>query len=103
MIAGSAKEAKRHMQREANDRQLSKRGFLREERSAMITGEETEHILQKSFLYIASLMEFNSQLLEFSLNHHLYEGFKQKLLKDFGAKLILDTDWSNLVEASPAA
>lgn len=102
LAAGSGEEAKRHMRQHTTDSQLKKQAFLSEQRTAMITQSETDQILQKSFMYIASLMEFNVQYLEFAFNHHLYEGFKQRLRVDFGYRLTQATQWDTLVEARAA-
>ena len=72
-----------------------------DERTAMITDQETDRILDRSFEYIVALMEFNLVNLKFQLNHYLYEGFKQKLKVSFSRTLSNDTDWKTLVEPDP--
>ena len=68
----------------------------------MITSDETDEILQRSFEYIIGLVEFNLVILKFQLNHYLYEGFKKELRTSFSRTLVNDADWGTMVEPDPA-
>lgn len=94
----SGKEAKQFMKAESDKRLVEKAVFLPEERASMITYDETERILQKSFEYIAGLMEFNLINLEFSFHHHLYNEFKDRLKTKFCTGLIIETKFEDLVQ-----
>jgi hypothetical protein len=63
----------------------------------MITKEETEIILHRSFDYMVGLVEFNLILLKFQLNHHLYMKFKE-VIKSSLLHEVNDTDWDLLVQ-----
>jgi len=101
LVAGSGKAAKSFLKEENCARATKKKFFLPDERTAMITDQETDRILDRSFEYIVALMEFNLVNLKFQLNHYLYEGFKQKLKVSFSRTLSNDTDWKTLVEPDP--
>ena len=62
----------------------------------MITDEEADIILQRSFDYMVGLVEFNLILLKFQLNHHLYEKFKKDITYSLSNK-VNDADWEKLV------
>ena len=64
----------------------------------MITSEETDKILRRSFEYIVALMEFNLVHLRFSFNHYLYQDFKRTMKENFVYDLIGNADWEKLVE-----
>lgn len=98
LISGSGVQAKCHLREENRQRAMQRKSFLSDERTSMITDDETNQILQRSFEYITALMEFNLVNLKFQFNHYLYEGFKQELRNSFSSKLISDTDWESLVE-----
>jgi len=101
LVAGSGAQAKTFLKEEKSSRATKKKFFLPDERTAMITEKETDRILQRSFEYIVSLMEFNLVILKFELNHYLYEGFKNKLKVSFSRTLSNATDWNTLVEPDP--
>lgn len=101
IIAGSAERAKEFLRREHDSRATSKRTFLPDERTSMVTHEETDKIIQRAFEYIVALLEFSLFSLTFNLNHFLYQGFKTELSKSFKTKLINDADWDKLVESDP--
>lgn len=97
-MSGSGEAAKEFLRNDAVARATSKKSFLPDERTSMVTDEETDKIIQRSFEYIVALMEFNLVTLNFQLNHYLYEGFKTELSKSFQTKLINDANWNELVE-----
>jgi hypothetical protein len=101
-VAGSGERAKEFLRNDSVARATSKKSFLPDERTSMVTNEETDKIIQRSFEYIVALMEFNLVTLNFQLNHYLYEGFKTELSKSFQTKLINDADWEKLVEPDPS-
>eukprot|EP00392_Amoebophrya_sp_AT5.2_P007529 g7544.t1 len=104
LVSGSGEQAKKILRDENQERAQTKKEFLSDERTAMITGEETTLILQRSFEYIAALMEFNLVTLEFQFNHYLYQGFKDALQREFGGgKLVVESDFSKLVQPDAAA
>lgn len=80
---------------------MSKKSFLPDERTSMVTSDEIDTILQRSFEYIVALMDFNLICLKFHLNHYLYQGFKQELNHSFVLKLN-NADWETLVQPDPA-
>lgn len=94
-------EAKKHLREENRVRAQTKKEFLSDKRTSMITEEETELILQRSFEYITALMEFNLVNLEFQFNHYLYQGFKDELQTNFSTRLLVEADWNKLVERDP--
>jgi hypothetical protein len=98
LVSGSGSEAKRYLKEENRSRAQSKRTFLSDKRTAMITGDETRKILQRSFEYIVGLMEFNLINLRFQLDHYLFMDFKSTMKRKFLYNLMSNTDWDNLVE-----
>lgn len=78
-----------------------KLSFLPDKRSMMITSDETDIILQRSFEYIFGLFEFNLFVYKFQMNHHLYEGFKSSLKIDFMNR-VADANWDELVRSDPS-
>ncbi|VEU40799.1 unnamed protein product [Pseudo-nitzschia multistriata] len=92
----SNNSAKLFLKDENRKRATTKKSFLPDERAAMITKEETEMILQRSFEYIVGLMEFNLIVFRFQLNYHLFEGFK-KAIKETLLTKVNDADWDELV------
>lgn len=103
ILASSGSMVKSLLRKENNDRATTKKYFLPDQRTSMITDRETDRILQRSFEYIVSLMEFNLVILKFEMNHYLYEGFKEKLKSSFSRTLSNDTDWAKLVEPDSEA
>lgn len=97
-LASSGSEAKRYLKEENRARAKTKRHFLPDERTSMITNEETKKILRRSFEYIVALMEFNLVHLSFSFNHYLYQDFKKAMKEEFVYDLIGNADWEKLVE-----
>eukprot|EP00854_Cymbomonas_tetramitiformis_P000619 gene619-1045_t len=95
--------AKKYLREESKSRATMKKEFLSEQRTAMITSDETNEILMTSFQYITALMEFNLVTLKFQFNHYLYEGFKEKLRVYFGSKLMMEEKWDELIEPDLAA
>lgn len=96
---GSA--AKDFLKTENRRRATRKKSFLPDERSAMITQEETDTILQRSFEYIVGLLEFNLFNYKFQMNHHLYKGFKDALRVELMSR-INEADWNELVQPDPS-
>ena len=101
LLSSSGDRAKDFLRNESISRATSKKGFLPDERTSMITDEESPMIIRRSFEYIVALMEFNMYILKFSLNHFLYEGFKMELSKSFNRDLVGEADWEKLVEPDP--
>ena len=100
--SGTGMEAKSFLKSENRDRAMTKKAFLSDERTAMITGEETDKIIRRSFEYMVALMEFNIVILKFQLNHFLYQGFKDEISRSFTRKIGGKADWTNLVAVDPA-
>jgi hypothetical protein len=67
----------------------------------MITEDETELILRRSFEYILGLMEFNLFVFRFQLNYHLFEGFKKAINITLMTK-VNDADWNELIRPDPS-
>ena len=68
----------------------------------MVTSEEKDQILRRSFEYIVALIEFNLVTLKFQLNYYLYMGFKEELGKTFKNRLTNEADWAKLAEPDPS-
>jgi hypothetical protein len=98
IVSGSGSEAKAYLKSENRNRALLKKKFLPDERTAMITTDESQKILQRSFEYIVALMEFIVHFLRFQLDHFLFLKFKNQMKKSFVYELLGSTDWSELVE-----
>lgn len=95
--SNSGETAKAYLKSENRERAVARKFFLPDERSSMITGEETNMILQRSFEYIVALLEFNLVVFKFQLNHHLYEGFKKAIRSSLMAR-VNSSDWESLVQ-----
>jgi hypothetical protein len=100
ITTGSGDKAKEFLKTENRTRAQSKKTFLPDERTSMITDEETQMILRRSFEYIVALMEFNLVNFRFQVNHYLYLGFKRELSKTFMRKGS-EADWATLIQADP--
>jgi hypothetical protein len=96
-MGGTAKEAKQNLRSNSEQRARRKLAFLPDERESMITKEETEVILHRSFDYMIGLVEFNLILLKFQLNHHLYTKFKKEIRSSL-LQQVNDTNWDLLVQ-----
>lgn len=96
----SNNSAKAFLKDENRRRAITKKSFLPDERAAMITEEETDLILQRSFEYIVGLLEFNLFVFRFQLNYHLFQGFKNSIKVDLMTK-INDANWDELVRPDP--
>jgi len=101
VLSASGDMAKQILRQESASRAMSKKKFLPDERTTMVTGEEEDKILRRAFEYIVALMEFNLVTLKFQLNHYLFIGFKKELSKTFRNKLTEETDWADLVKPDP--
>ena len=97
--AGS--EAKQVLKDECKERAMTKKSFLPDERTSMITNDEIDTILDMSFRYMVALMDFNLICLKFNLNHYLYQGFKNELNQSFILK-INNADWDKLIQPDPS-
>lgn len=102
IVSGTGEETKQHLKLENNARATKKAHFLPDERTSMITSDETDKILRRSFEYIVALMEFNLVTLKFQLNHYLYEEFKNELSRSFSTNVLNDAEWDTLVEPDMA-
>ncbi|CAB9496731.1 Dynamin-related protein [Seminavis robusta] len=96
----NSSSAKTFLREENRKRATAKKSFLPDERAAMITKEETEMILTRSFEYIVGLLEFNLFVFKFQLNHHFYQGFKEAIRSTLIAR-VNDADWNQLVRPDP--
>ncbi|KAG7346045.1 dynamin family protein [Nitzschia inconspicua] len=98
LVIGSGSEARRYLKEESRMRAKSKRAFLCDERTAMITNEETNKILHRSFEYIIGLIEWNLVNLRFQIDHYLFMEFKSTMKRSFVYELMTNTNWEELVE-----
>lgn len=98
----TADGVKNVVKRVAEARAMNKTSFLPESKTAMITDDEADKILLKSFQYIVTLLEFNLVNLRFQMNHHLVIGFKNALRGPFVDDIVLKTDWDELIEPDQA-
>jgi hypothetical protein len=98
MMSISGKTAKEFLRQETVSKAASKKFFLPDERSSMISDDETDQILKRSFEYMVALMEFNLVNLKFQLKYYLVIGFKEELSKNFKNKMMHHADWATLVE-----
>lgn len=89
---GSTKEFLRDRGRE---RAAEKRRFLAEKRASMINEEETDEIIKSAFQYLLSLHEFIEVILNFQMNHFLYNAFKERL--ESFSRVVSDSDWSEML------
>lgn len=97
LLSSSGEKAKAFLKEESESRTTSKKAFLQDERTAMVTDEEAEKIVGRSFEYIVALMELNLIILKFQMNHYLYEGFKTELSKRFERNVVNGADWDTLI------
>jgi hypothetical protein len=88
LFGGETVQAKQFLKSDNHARATTKKTFLSDQRTSMITTEETQGILQHSFRYIVALMEFNLVIFEF-------QQFKEDFCSSFVAK-VTDADWNNL-------
>jgi hypothetical protein len=102
MASASGDAAKRFLKEESASRSTSKKSFLPDERTSMVTPEEKDQILRRSFEYIVALIEFNLVTLKFQLNHYLYMGFKEELGKTLKNRIMNEADWAKLIEPDPS-
>jgi hypothetical protein len=100
MVSGTGEQAKQILRSESKTRATSKKAFLSDERTSMITVDETDQILRRSFEYIVALMEFNMVIFTFQLNHYLYQRFKDELGNSF-IKTITYANWDTLCIPDP--
>ena len=102
LAGGSGSEAKALLKEENEKRATSKKNFLSDERTSMITSEEADKILKRCFQYIVALMEFLLFIIKCQVNHHLVHGFKSKLTGgDFVKTVLNKAEWDDLVEPDP--
>lgn len=99
--SGSGDQAKVFLKRENKARAESKKPFLQDERTSMITDEETKKILEISFRYLVALMEFSSVWFRLQFNHFLYESFKKEMKKSFVHKSS-EANWEQLIVPDPS-
>ena len=100
LVNGSGTQAKEFLRQERRQRAVKKRAFLPDERTTMITNEEIDIILKRSFEYIVALMEFILIILRFQMNHYMYVGFKTMLDTKF-AQSAGQVNWEALVQPDP--
>ena len=97
MTSFDGAKAKDMLKDENRKRATEKKAFLPDERTAMITNDETHVVIETAFKYMIALMEFNNVVLRFMMNHYLYEGFKKRL-NSFTREMLIDDEWSSLLE-----
>mmetsp|Transcript_58809 Transcript_58809/g.70137 ORF Transcript_58809/g.70137 Transcript_58809/m.70137 type:complete len:161 (-) Transcript_58809:68-550(-) len=88
-------KAKELLKQECLKRAKERNTFLPDERTAMITEDETDLVIRRSFQYIIALTEINLIVLRFQVHHYLYQGFKESL-NTFTREVLVD-DWGALV------
>ena len=96
VVSGSGDAAKDVLKRDHESRAKKKKSFLPDMRTSMITDDETDIIIRRSFEYIVGLMEFNLINLQFMINHFLVIGFKSQL-DYYPSRIINEAPWDNLV------
>ena len=72
-----------------------KKIFLPDNRTSMITDEETEKIILSAFHYVVALQEQIQTYLSFQINHYLYNEFKANLTTF--PRIVSDEDWTELI------
>ena len=82
-LSGSSSKTKEMLKNQNKARAVSKKAFLRDKRTSMITTEETDVILDRSFQYLIALMEFCLISFRLQINCYLYEEFKTEMKKTF--------------------
>ena len=100
MITGTGEKAKEFLRSESKTRATLKKTFLSDQRTSMVTAEETDKILRRSFEYIVALMEFNLVIFTFQMNHYLYQRFKDELGRSF-IKTVNEAGWDKLCRPEP--
>ena len=93
-------EAKKKMRDVSVQRITTKKFFLPDKRASMITDEESDIIVRRSFEYIIALFEFILALLKFQLNHHIYQGFKDAIQGRLITQ-INNIKWEELIQNDP--
>lgn len=66
----------------------------------MITDEETDQILRRSFEYLVALMEFNMTIFRFQMDYFLYQRFKKELGRSF-VGTVNNAEWDTLCAPNP--
>jgi hypothetical protein len=101
IVSASGADAKEVLKQESISKARSKTHFLPDERTAMVTDDEIQHILRRAFEYIVALVEFNLVITRFQITHCMFTGFKTELGKTFKNKLMNEANWAELVEPDP--
>ena len=96
VVSGSGDAAKKVLKKDHESRAKKKKSFLPDMRTSMITDDETDLIIRRSFEYIVGLMEFNLINLQFMINHFLVIGFKSEL-DYYASRIINEAPWDTLV------
>lgn len=96
MMSLDGLKAKQMLRDEAVKKFTEKGTFLPDERTSMITDQESKFVIDRAFQYVVALLEFNNVMIRFQMNHYLYEGFKKRL-STFSREALLK-DWETLVE-----
>jgi hypothetical protein len=102
VVSGSGANAKEVLKRGSRAKAKNKTHFLPDERTAMVTDEEVDHVLRRSFEYIVALVEFNLVITRFQITHFLYTGFKTEFGKTFKNNLMNEANWDELIEPDPS-
>jgi hypothetical protein len=100
LVNGSGTQAKEFLRKERRQRAVKKSAFLPDERTTMITSEEIDIILKRSFEYIVALMEFNLIILRFQVNHYMYVGYKTYLDTRF-VQSTGQINWEAFIQPDP--
>ncbi len=74
-----------------------KKNFLPDNRTSMITDDESEKIVLSAFHYVVALQEQVQTYLNFQINHYLYNEFKENLA--IFPRIVSDNDWSEFIPA----
>ena len=96
MLNLDGRKAKSYLVQYDKKRTTKKTGFLPDERSSMMTNDEIEVVVRRSYEYIIALMEFNLVILRFQINHYLYIGFKDRL--DSWTREVVMENWEDKVQ-----
>eukprot|EP00979_Chaetoceros_neogracilis_P011309 scaffold2751_cov154-Chaetoceros_neogracile.AAC.3 len=89
-------KAKQMLREDTLKRATEKSHFLPDERTSMITDDETDLVIKRAFQYVIALTQFNNVVLQFQMNHYLYQGFKDGL--DTFTRRVANDNWAELVQ-----
>jgi hypothetical protein len=102
VVSASSEMVKKFMKNDSNTRARSKKQFLPEDRTSMVTNDEKDLILARAFEYIVAVMELILINLDFQLHHYLVDAFRVELERTFKNRLTTEADWDKLIEPDPS-